>query len=173
MSAFRTSFVSEEDNCLHRQVGRFWKMESAGSLLETDVGESTYDKKVKVTPQDCDALGFLWWPNGDLQRDPKEYQMLVHLSGVTSSPNCAGNALHKTAQESQLNKDEAFKTVTENFYIDDCLKAVEAQEEAVTLAHKLRCLLQSGGFRLMKWISNDPGVLKTIPESERARPWAR
>ncbi|XP_041484654.1 uncharacterized protein LOC121431209 [Lytechinus variegatus] len=332
MSTFRTSIVPEEDNHLHEQVERFWKMESAGSLLETDVGESTDDKKarqmmensikkvnghyqldlpwkheqpnlpnnrrlaevrlrylkkkltkddlllqmykdtmqgyldkgharevpaaetmkqactgevqsskrwylphhpvlhphkpnkvrvvfdcaakyqgislnsqllqgpdftnslvgvltrfrqgkialvadiegmfhqVKVTPQDCDALRFLWWPNGDLQREPKEYQMLVHLFGATSSPSCAGYALRKTAEDSQLNQDdEAFRTVTENFYVDDCLKAVETQEEAVTLAHKLRCLLQSGGFRLTKWISNDPVVLKTIPESERAK----
>ena len=41
--------------------------------------------KVCVTPNDYYALRFLWWP--------QEFQMLVHLSGATSSPSGVNFAL--------------------------------------------------------------------------------
>ena len=42
--------------------------------------------EVKVTPSDCNALRFLWWRN-DINENPEDYQMLVHLFGATSSPS--------------------------------------------------------------------------------------
>lgn len=41
--------------------------------------------QVRVTPDDCDALRFLWW-SGDMERPPEDHQMLVHIFGATSSP---------------------------------------------------------------------------------------
>ena len=43
--------------------------------------------QVRVSPKDCDALHFLWWPENDFNKDPEDYQMLVHLFGNTSSPS--------------------------------------------------------------------------------------
>ena len=60
--------------------------------------------------------------NGDMARELKEYQMLVHLFGAISSPACANFSLQKTAEG---NKDsfslEVTNTVKRNFYVDDCL----------------------------------------------------
>ena len=53
--------------------------------------------QVYVDPQDCDALRFLWWPDGDLEKEPEEYRMVKHLFGATSSPSCANFCLQKTA----------------------------------------------------------------------------
>ena len=36
--------------------------------------------QVKIPDSDADSLRFLWWTNGDLTKDPEEYQMLVHSS---------------------------------------------------------------------------------------------
>ena len=38
--------------------------------------------QVCVMEEDCDYLRFLWWPQGDLTKDPEDYQMLVHLFDV-------------------------------------------------------------------------------------------
>ena len=43
--------------------------------------------QVRVSPKDCDALRFLWWPENDFNKDPEHYQMLVHLFGATLSPS--------------------------------------------------------------------------------------
>lgn len=53
--------------------------------------------QVRVKYDDCDALRFLGWPNGELGKQPKCYQMQVHLFRGTSSPSCAAYALKRTA----------------------------------------------------------------------------
>ena len=45
--------------------------------------------QVKGNEEQRDLLRFLWWEEGDLSKEPKEYRMTVHLFGATSSPGCA------------------------------------------------------------------------------------
>ena len=105
--------------------------------------------QVRVSPSDCDYLRFLWWPDGNLKKDPEEYQMLVHLFSGASSPSCANFALKKTAEDNKAAFDAiTVETVKQNFYVNDCLKSV------ATLVGELREMLSKGGFRLTKWISN-------------------
>ena len=54
-------------------------------------------------------------------------------------------------------------------YVDDLMKSVSNTESASRLVSQLRELMKKGGFRLMKWISNDRKVLSEIPESETAK----
>ena len=71
--------------------------------------------QVRVRPSDCDALSFLW-ADGDLESQPEEYQMRVHLFGDASSPSCANVALKKTAEDNKADFDpETVKTVKRNF----------------------------------------------------------
>ena len=111
--------------------------------------------QVRVRPDDVDTLSFLWFPENDLSKDPQEYRMLVHLFGGVWSPSCANYALRRTAED---NRDkfgkEAVETVTNDFYVDDCLKSLKTEEEAVEQVQQLRELLACGGFRLTKWLSN-------------------
>ena len=124
---------------------------------------------MRVAPDDCYALRFLWWPNDDLSKEPVDYQMLVHLFGATSSPSCVSFCLKKTASDNQGDFDvETITTVDWNFYVDDCLKSVPATDKAARLSGQLRGLLSRGGFRLTKWISNDRNVIATVPVTERA-----
>lgn len=125
--------------------------------------------QVRVRPSDCDALRFLWWPDGDLNAEPQEYQMMVHLFGGTSSPSCANFALRKTAEDNKADFDsETVETVYKNFYIDDSLKSVDSEDKAIRLAHQLRDLLSRGGFNLTKWLSNSRKVIESLPEDCRA-----
>ncbi|KAL4009499.1 hypothetical protein ACER0C_003351 [Sarotherodon galilaeus] len=123
--------------------------------------------QVKVPDEDSDLLRFLWWTSGDITQKMVEYKMVVHIFGATSSPSCASFALRKCAED---NRDpansQAVDTVLHNFYVDDCLKAVSSEEEAIQLYHTLRAVCQRGGFRLTKWISNSRAVLSAIPEEE-------
>eukprot|EP00794_Sanderia_malayensis_P021405 gene21405-biopygen17186 len=125
--------------------------------------------QVKVPVEDANCLQFLWWPDGDLQSKPKEYQMLVHLFGATSSPSCASFALLQTAEDNKDDFDSVtVETMKKKFYVDDCLKSVESEQQAVKLQTELRQLLSRGGFRITKWTSSSIKVLESVPESERA-----
>lgn len=125
--------------------------------------------QVKVHPDDRDVLRFLWWRNSDPNETTVTYRMTSHLFGGVWSPSCANYALHKCAKDYAENYDvETVRTVLENFYVDDCLKSVDTELEAIRLAEQLTSLLSQGGFHLTKWISNSRGVLMTIPEEEHA-----
>ena len=90
--------------------------------------------QVRVSPKDCDAFRFLWWPENDLDSSPAEYQMLVHLFGATSSPSCSNFALRRTADDNRGEfSQEAVDTIKRNFYVDDCLKSVRSAPEAIPL----------------------------------------
>ena len=126
--------------------------------------------QVNVNPEHRNLLRFLWWENGNLDSEPIEYRMTVHLFGATSSPGCANFALKKTASdyEGQYGT-EAANFVKNNFYVDDGLKSVSAPEVAISLIKKTKSLCQKGGFNLHKFISNHKAVIGTIPHEDRSK----
>ena len=54
--------------------------------------------QVHVNVEHRNLLRFLWWADGDINREPVECRMTVHLFGATSSPGCANIGL-KTAAD--------------------------------------------------------------------------
>ena len=125
--------------------------------------------QVRESPDDQDALIFLWWLDGDLNQQPVDHRMEVHLFGATSSPSCCNFALKRTAEDNKGEfPEEVVRTVKRNFYVDDCLKSVKSAKNAVECMHQLRSILSKGGFRLTKWLSNSSEVLDCIPRVERA-----
>ena len=119
--------------------------------------------------KDVNALRFLWFPQNDLNQEPEEFQMLVHLFGGRWSPSTLNFALQKTADD---NKDlfdaELCEDCVQEFYVDDLLKSVKTVEDAKKLYEQLTLMLASGGFHLTKWICNNCEVLDVIPQSEMA-----
>ena len=98
--------------------------------------------QVFVAPQDRGAFCYLWWPNGDLSREPKTYQMLVHIFGAKSSPSVAGYALRKTAKDNQRDfPPEVVDAVFKDFYVDDLLKSFSSEEHAIDISRQLQELL--------------------------------
>jgi hypothetical protein len=111
--------------------------------------------QVRVTDEDRNVLGFLWWPGGDLNKKPKCKRLNVHLFGATSSQSCAAYALKRTAVDNaEIFEPEVVTTVQRNFYVDDCLKFVESEQKAIKLATDLQSIMKLGGFRLTKWLSS-------------------
>ena len=87
-----------------RLVGVLLRFRSRQVAVMADVREVFY--QVRVKPEDCDSLRFLWWPNRECHSDPKDYQMLVHLFGATSSPSVCSYALRKTALDNEVDADK-------------------------------------------------------------------
>ena len=88
--------------------------------LVADIEQMFY--QVKVTSGDCDALRFLWWPNGNLTKVPEIYEMVVHQYRVISSPCCTAFSLRQTVFDFGKEFGPRFASiVSNNFYVDDCL----------------------------------------------------
>ena len=125
--------------------------------------------QVRVHECDRNALRFLWFEDGKTSKDVIEYQMAVHLFGATSSPSVCCFALKETANIQKTNSSSsAVNTIHNNFYMDDLLKSTATIDQASALASELTDVLKKGGFRLTKWISNDPTVLATISPDDRS-----
>ena len=125
--------------------------------------------QVRVDPVDRSFLQFLWWPNGDLSRDPKTFRMTVHLFGATSSPSCASFCLKQSANLFDGSCSEATKTAIDKaFYVGDCLLSVDSVEEGAVMVEEMRHVLSSCGFHLTKWLSNKEEVLHSVPEEDRS-----
>ncbi|XP_031554426.1 uncharacterized protein LOC116291397 [Actinia tenebrosa] len=125
--------------------------------------------QVRVNEEHRDLLRFLWWPNGDIKREPKEYRMTVHLFGATSSPGCANFALKATADDHETEFGAAAASFLRNdFYVDDGLKSVPTVDEAVKLVENVKEICRKGGFNLHKFLSNSKEVIRSIPEADRA-----
>ena len=126
--------------------------------------------QVKVQKEDTDCLRFYWWPDGNMNSQPRVYKMMVHLFGAISSPSCANTALHKTADDNSGKFDaEVTNTIKRNFYVDDCLKSVDSVQKAINLTRNLTAACQNRGFHLTKWVSNSREVLEAIPTEEKAK----
>lgn len=126
--------------------------------------------QVRVNEEDRNFLRFLWWPEGETDKNLEEYRMTVHLFGAVSSPTCANFALQKTAEDnSSTFNGEVSDTVKSNFYVDDCLKSVPTERQAISLVKNLKEMCSLGGFKLTKWVSNSRTVLASIPENDRAK----
>ena len=125
--------------------------------------------QVFVSPEDRGALCYLWWPDGDLTKDPKTFQMMVHIFGATSSPSICGYALRRTASDnSEGFSSETNDAVKRDFYVDDLLKSFDTTSQAVEITKELQELLAKEGFQLTKVVSNEREVLNAFPPEHRA-----
>ena len=127
--------------------------------------------QLSVSPEDLRALCYLWWPDGDLTKDPKTFQMLVYIFGATSSPSIYSYALRRTtADDREGFSAERIDAVTRDFYVDDLLTSFDTTSEAVEVTRELQVLVEKGGFQLTKLMSNEREVYNASPPKHRSPP---
>lgn len=64
--------------------------------------------------------------------------MMVHLFGGVSSPSWTNYALRRTAEDNRKHlRPEVVDTILNNLYVNDCLKSVSSENDAITLITEL------------------------------------
>ena len=126
----------------------------------------------RVIREHRNFLRFLWWENDDyeMEKEPKEYRMTVHLFGATSSPGCANFGLKYLAQQHSDRYPLASQLIQNNMYVDDCLFSTETVQQGVELAKQIMQTCSNGGIRMHKFLSNSENIIKSLPASEVAQP---
>ncbi|KAI3375602.1 hypothetical protein L3Q82_003922 [Scortum barcoo] len=147
-------------------VGVLCRFRKEAVAIICDIERMFY--QFSVTPESRNYLKFLWWKGGDLEKEPQEYRMAVHLFGAASSPGCANFGLKHLAQQHEVNYPLASTFVKKNFYVDDGLVSVPSVEEAKKLIAESQELCKRGGLRLHKFSSNEEAALSCLDPSERA-----
>ncbi|XP_046392228.1 uncharacterized protein LOC124160418 [Ischnura elegans] len=90
----------------------------------------------------------------------KEYRDLGHMELVVEEED------HPPRKKSHRDP-RATSVAMKDFYVDDLLTGSNSIEEAEKVQEGIIALLERGGFRLRKWCSNHPALLKKIPLNHR------
>ena len=94
--------------------------------------------------------------------------MCTHVFGDVSSGPCSNYALKRTAKKNEKKYGiETALTLIENFYVDDLLKSVNSEDDAIKLIKNVRSVCNEGGFNVTKFISKIKKVLYLILETFR------
>ena len=96
--------------------------------------------------------------------------MTVHLFGAGSSPGCSNFALKRTSEDGEKESAAgAAETLKKNFYVDDALKSVPTERDAIELVQAVKEMCAKGGFNLLKFVSNSGEVMMSVPPEDRAK----
>ena len=124
--------------------------------------------QVTVPKKHRNYMRFFWYKNDDPNEEPIEYRIKVHVFGAVSSPAVANYALKQTAENKNYN-DTTTDCVKNDFYVDDLLKSVPTEIEAISLIKETQSLLSTGGFNLTGFVSNSRSVLNSIPKNDLSK----
>lgn len=120
--------------------------------------------QVLVPENQRDFMRFLWFEDGDINKQPVEYRMTRHVFGATSSPGCANFALKETAHRiGKCFSQNVADFIYFDFYFDDGVTSVETVEEALKMIMNSHELCSKGGFHLRQYTSNNKDVVRQIP----------
>ena len=86
-------------------------------------------------------LEIFWQKDGDFSKEPIDHKICAHVFGGVSSGACSTDVLKRTAKESE-------KNIYVNLYVDDLLKSVTSEDDAIKLMKNVRSLCSEGGFNL-------------------------
>ena len=96
--------------------------------------------------------------------------MTVHLFGAGPLPGCSNFSLRRTAEygEKEFGARTA-KILKKNFYVDDALRSVPTEKDAIELVQAIKGMCAKGGFNLTKFVSNSRKVMMLVPPEDRAK----
>ncbi|XP_038062985.1 uncharacterized protein LOC119733659 [Patiria miniata] len=115
-------------------------------------------------------LRFLWYRDNDTTKDVIDYRMKVHVFGNSPSPAVAMYGLRRAAQAGeQVHGADTREFVERHFYVDDGLKSLPTEEEAIDLLQRTRASLAESNLRLHKIASNSTTVMQAFPADDHAK----
>lgn len=113
-------------------------------------------RQVLLQPHQRDLQKILWRsPSGEIQ----SFRLNTITYDLASAPFSAIRCLHQLAEEHKLTLPQAHSIILRDFYVDDLISGDDDAERLKTLIKNITKILQSGGFELHKWNSNDISIL--------------
>lgn len=111
----------------------------------------------------------IFWRD-DFSKPLNIYRLNTVTYGTASAPFLAIRCLKQLATECR-DKDPISSNVLENdFYVDDMLTGSDSESEIFKMQSDISKILNSAGFTLGKWASNNKNLLDKLKESEALHP---
>lgn len=114
-------------------------------------------------------LRFLWYRDNDVTKEVIDYRMKVHVFGNSPSPAVAIYGLRRAIREgAKEHGTDTVNFVERHFYVDDGLRSVSTDAEAIDLLRRTQASLAESNLRLHKFVSNSQSVLQAFPPEDCA-----
>ena len=120
--------------------------------------------RILIPEMDQHVHRFLW-RNLQTDREPDVYVKTVLTFGDKPAPAMAQIALKRTAEDAKEDFTTAAQAIKDNTYMDDICDSVKTKEEALLLTKDIDSVLETGGFKVKGWVSNDT-LTPEIPKEE-------
>ena len=151
----------------NKLVGVLLRFRQEPVAFSCDVKAMFHQFRVSETHRDY--LRFLWWDNGNTTQPPKHFRMTAHIFGATSSPSCANFGLKQIVKDhGKQFSSGASEFIDRGFYVDDGLKSVSSEKEALTLVKDTTEMCEKAGLCLHKFRSNSSEVIRNLDPVKRA-----
>ena len=113
--------------------------------------------QISVTEEHC-LLRYLQCRDGNILDELIVYEMCMYVFCGASSRTCSNYALKRTAIENEyIYRKEAAETLKNKFNVDDLLKSVENEDNAIHLIKKRRSMCLEGEFNLTNFAATVKG----------------
>lgn len=121
--------------------------------------------------EDCrDVLRFVWHKDNDPQKELVNYRMCVHVFGNSPSPAVATYGLRRAAQKGEAKyRSDVRHFIERDFYVDDALKSVPTEHDAIDLLKQTQDMLADSNLHLLKIASNKVEVMDAFSPQDRAK----
>lgn len=123
-------------------------------------------RQIRIQDKQQDLLRILW--RSSTNESVKTFRLTTVTYGTASAPFQSIRCLHQLATENQTKYPEACTTILRDFYVDDLLTGEDTLERLKTLKQEISAILNTAGFNLRKWRSNEPAIVDehTGPSSD-------
>lgn len=114
-------------------------------------------RQVKLNPNQHQLQRILW---RNMDNEPlKCYELNTVTFGMASAPFLPIRCLKQVALDNQTIYPTACESILNDFYVDDLLTGANNITDAISLKTSIELVLNSVGFKLRKWQSNEKAVL--------------
>ena len=118
---------------------------------------------VRLNEKDAPALRYLWWRDESMT-DTMVLEGTVYLFGIKSSPSVATFTLRTHMDLIQADYPKIIREIVyRSMFVDDLMHSFDDEKEGFMIKENLIQALERGGFQLLKWKSNCPGLSDTEP----------
>ncbi|XP_050293840.1 uncharacterized protein LOC126734311 [Anthonomus grandis grandis] len=116
-------------------------------------------RQILIHPDERRFQRILWKDPQSSDASIECYELQTVTYGCASSPFLAVRCLKQLALDFKHEFPQACEIILNCFYFDDLLAGTFSSAELLQLQRDISFILESGGFKLRKWLSNRPELL--------------
>lgn len=124
-------------------------------VVSSDI-EKMY-RQILVHPEDRPFQRIVW--RNDSKKPISVYNLNTVVYGTTSAPYLAIRCIKQLSIDFKEKCPVSSNIIARDFYVDDLITGFDTEHEAISICQEISNILQTAGFHLRKWASNNNNVL--------------